>query len=80
MTDLGVRKDGPESGVLWNQTGDLATTVPARLGDIDTVWFVGGTSRNIEPEAAAVLARQGFVAEHHWQTGTVLLTQYVRAR
>ena len=80
MTDLGVRKDGAASGVLWNQTGDLATTVPARIGDIDTVWFVGGTSRNIEPEAAAVLAKQGFVAEHHWKTGTVLLTQYVRAR
>lgn len=80
MTDLGVRKDGAQSGVLWNQTGDLATTVPARLGDIDTVWFVGGTSRNIEPQAASVLSQHGFVAEHHWKTGEVLLTEYVRAR
>lgn len=80
MTDLGVRKDGAATGVLWNQTGDLATTIPARIGDIDTVWFVGGTSRNIEPEAAAVLAQHGFVAEQHWKTGKVLLTEYVRAR
>ncbi|WP_175470182.1 glycosyltransferase family 39 protein [Curtobacterium sp. MCBA15_001] len=79
MTDLGVRKNGAESGVLWNQTGDLATTVPERLGDIDTVWFVGGTSRNIEPEAASVLAQHGFVAEHHWKTGKVILTEYTRA-
>lgn len=79
MTDLGVRKNGAESGVLWNQTGDIATTVPARLGDIDTVFFVGGTSRNVEPEATAVLAEHGFTVEHHWKTGTVIITEYVRA-
>ncbi|TDN43657.1 mannosyltransferase [Curtobacterium flaccumfaciens] len=80
MTDLGVRKVGADTGVLWNQTGDLATTIPSRLEDIDTVWFVGGTvkARNIEPEAAAVLAEHGFRAEQHWTTGTVVITEYVR--
>ncbi|MEN0101801.1 MAG: glycosyltransferase family 39 protein [Curtobacterium sp.] len=79
MTDLGVRKNGAESGVLWNQNGDLATTIPARLDDIDTVWFVGGTSRNTEPEAASVLAEHGFAAREHWKTGNVIMTEYVRA-
>lgn len=80
MTDLGVRKVGAESGVLWNQTGDLETTIPSRLGDIDTVWFVGGTvkARNIEPETAAVLAEHGFTAKEHWKTGTVVITEFVR--
>lgn len=80
MTDLGVRKNGAESGVLWNQTGDLATTIPSRLDDIDTVWFVGGTvkARNIEPETASVLAAHGFTAKEHWKTGTVVITEYVR--
>ena len=80
MTDLGVRKNGAESGVLWNQTGDVATTVPARLGDIDTVWFVGGTSRNKEPKTTEVLEQHGFVAEQRWKTGTVIMTEYVRVR
>jgi mannosyltransferase len=80
MTDLGVRKNGAETGVLWNQTGDVATTVPARLGDIDTVWFVGGTSRNKEPKTTEVLERHGFVAEQRWKTGTVIMTEYVRVR
>ncbi len=80
MTDLGARKIGAETGVLWNQNGDLATTIPARLGDIDTVWFVGGTvkARNIEPETAEVLADHGFHVEQRWKTGRVVLTEYVR--
>ncbi|WP_439692485.1 glycosyltransferase family 39 protein [Curtobacterium sp. SP.BCo] len=80
MTDLGVRKNGAESGVLWNQTGDLATTIPSRLGDIDTVWFVGGTvkARDIGPETATVLAEHGFTAVQHWKTGRVVITEYVR--
>ncbi|WIA99436.1 glycosyltransferase family 39 protein [Curtobacterium sp. MCBA15_012] len=80
MTDLGARKIGAETGVLWNQNGDLATTIPERLGEIDTVWFVGGTpkARNIEPETAAVLAEHGFHAEQHWKTGRVVLTEYVK--
>ncbi|WP_186377197.1 glycosyltransferase family 39 protein [Curtobacterium pusillum] len=80
MTDLGVRKVGADSGVLWNQTGDLATTIPSRLDDVDTVWFVGGTvkARNIEPETASILAANGFRAEQHWKTGTVVITEYVR--
>jgi len=80
MTDLGVRKIGAEAGVLWNQTGDLATTIPSRLDDIDTVWFVGGTvkARNIEPETASVLAEHGFTAKEHWTTGTVVITEFVR--
>jgi mannosyltransferase len=80
MTDLGVRKDGPESGVLWDQTGDLATNIPARLHDIDTVWFVGGTpkARNIQPETARILAEHGFHAEQHWKRGRVVVTEYVK--
>jgi len=80
MTDLGVRKDGANAGVLWDQTGDLETNIPERLHDIDTVWFVGGTvkARNIEPETASILAAHGFRAEQHWTTGTVVVTEYVR--
>lgn len=80
LTDLGMQQDGAETGVLWNRNGDLATTIPARLGDIDTVWFVGGTSkaRNIAPETTSVLAEQGFHAEQHWKTGRVVITEYVR--
>jgi mannosyltransferase len=81
MTDLAVRKDGAASGVLWNQNGDVATTIPSRLGDIDTVWFVGGTvkARNIQPETTQVLAQHGFTAVHHWKTGRVVLTEYKRS-
>ena len=80
LTDLGMRKNGAESGVLWNQNGDLSTTIPARLGDIDTVWFVGGTpkARNIQPETASVLAERGFHVEQKWKTGRVVITEYVR--
>jgi len=80
MTDLGVRKDGPASGALWDRTGDLETNIPSRLGSIDTVWFVGGTvkARDIEPETARVLAANGFHAEQHWKTGRVVITEYVR--
>lgn len=80
LTDLGVRKDGAETGVLWNQNGDLASTIPARLGSIDTVWFVGGTpkARNIQPETASVLAEHGFHAEQRFRTGRVVITEYVR--
>ncbi|WIB76843.1 glycosyltransferase family 39 protein [Curtobacterium sp. MCPF17_002] len=80
MTDLGVRKVGAEAGVLWNQTGDLASTIPNRLDDIDTVWFVGGTvkARDIEPETASVLAAHGFTTKAHWTTGTVVITEFVR--
>lgn len=80
MTDLGVRKVGTESGVLWNRTGDLATTIPSRLGAIDTVWFVGGKvkARNLRPETAAVLAEHGFSAKERWETGNVIIVEYVR--
>ncbi|MGN8048981.1 glycosyltransferase family 39 protein [Curtobacterium sp. 22159] len=80
MTDLGARKVGAETGVLWNQNGDLATTIPSRLGDIDTVWFVGGTvkARNIQPETTSVLAEHGFTVKEHWKTGRVVITEYVR--
>ncbi|MDM7887654.1 glycosyltransferase family 39 protein [Curtobacterium sp. RHCJP20] len=80
MTDLGIRKDGAETGVLWNQNGDLASTIPARLGDIDTVWFVGGTpkARNIQPETTEVLAEHGFHVEQKWRTGRVVITEFVR--
>ncbi len=81
MTDLAVRKDGPAAGVLWDQNGDLSSTIPSRLGDIDTVWFVGGTvkARNIQPETTQVLAEHGFTAVQHWKTGTVVLTEYKRS-
>ncbi len=80
MTDLGATKIGAESGVLWNQNGDLATTIPARLGEIDTVWFVGGTpkARNIEPETAAVLAEHGFHVEQQFRSGRVVMTEFVK--
>lgn len=80
LTDLGVQQDGAETGVLWNKNGDLATTIPERLGSIDTVWFVGGTSkaRNIQPETASVLAEHGFHAEQKWRTGRVVVTEFVR--
>ncbi len=80
MTDLGIRKNGAETGVLWNENGDLASTIPARLGDIDTVWFVGGTpkARNIQPETTEVLAEHGFHVEQKWRTGRVVITEFVR--
>ena len=80
LTDLGMRKNGAETGVLWNQNGELASTIPARLGDIDTVWFVGGTpkARNIQPETTAVLAEHGFHVEQKWRTGRVVITEFVR--
>ncbi len=81
MTDLAVRKDGPAAGVLWDQNGDLSSTIPSRLGDIDTVWFVGGTvkARNIQPETTQVLEAHGFTAVQHWKTGRVVLTEYKRS-
>ncbi|WP_242088845.1 glycosyltransferase family 39 protein [Curtobacterium sp. DN_7.5] len=81
MTDLAVRKDGAASGVLWNQNGDLSSTIPSRLADIDTVWFVGGTpkARNIQPETTQVLAEHGFTAVRHWKTGEVVITEFRRS-
>jgi mannosyltransferase len=79
LTDLAVAADGADDGVLWNRNGDLATTIPARLGDIDTVWYVGGTSRTIRPEVKAVLQEQGFSAVQNWQTGKVIMTEFVRS-
>jgi mannosyltransferase len=79
LTDLAVASDGADEGVLWNTNGDLATTVPARLGDIDTVWYVGGTSRTIRPELKAVLEEQGFHVAHNWQTGKVIMSEFVRS-
>ncbi len=80
MTDLGISTNGAETGALWNQNGDLASTIPARLGDIDTVWFVGGTpkARNIQPETTEVLAEHGFHVEQKWRTGRVVITEFVR--
>jgi mannosyltransferase len=79
LTDLAVGTDGSDQGVLWNRNGDLASTVPTRLGDIDTVWYVGGTSRTIRPELKAVLAERGFRPVHNWQTGKVIMTEFVRS-
>ncbi|PZE66027.1 glycosyltransferase family 39 protein [Curtobacterium sp. MCBD17_021] len=79
LTDLAVGTDGADEGVLWNTNGDLATTIPSRLGDIDTVWYVGGTSRTIRPEVKAVLEEQGFEAVQNWQTGKVIMTEFVRS-
>lgn len=79
LTDLAVGTDGADQGVLWNTNGDLATTIPARLGDIDTVWYVGGTSRTIRPEVKAVLEDEGFTVAHNWKTGKVIMTEFVRS-
>lgn len=79
LTDLAVGANGADQGVLWNRNADLASTVPARLGDIDTVWYVGGTSRTIRPELKAVLAERGFRPVHNWQTGKVIMTEFVRS-
>jgi mannosyltransferase len=58
--------------------GDIATTVPARLTDIDTVWFVGATSRNIRPQVSETLKDQGFHVVRYWHTDTVILWKYSR--
>jgi mannosyltransferase len=79
LTDLAVETDGADQGVLWNRNGPLASTIPARLGDIDTVWYVGGTSRTIRPEVKAVLAEHGFRVAHNWQTGKVIMTEFIRS-
>jgi mannosyltransferase len=79
LTDLAATQDGAETGALWNRNGDLATVVPARLGSIDTVWYVGATSRSSEPKLQAVLAPRGFAATKHWRTGKVVITEFTRS-
>ncbi|ROR28887.1 mannosyltransferase [Curtobacterium sp. JUb34] len=78
MRDLAVASTGAERGQLWNVNGDIATTVPARLTDIDTVWFVGATSRNIRPQVSETLKDQGFHVVRYWHTDTVILWKYSR--
>ncbi|MBT2501568.1 glycosyltransferase family 39 protein [Curtobacterium sp. ISL-83] len=80
MTDLSVRTVATDHGVLWDKPGDVRSTIPARLADIDTVFFVGGTSAtgNIEPQTAATLAEHGFTRSGRWTTGHVVVSEYVR--
>jgi mannosyltransferase len=78
MTDLAAVTNGAERGRLWDTNGDIATTVPARLGDIDTVWFVGGTTRNIEPQVTTTLGANGFHVAGYWKAGSVIITEYTR--
>ena len=78
MRDLAVASTGAQRGELWNVNGDIATTVPARLADIDTVWFVGAKSRNIRPEVSETLKDQGFHVVRYWHTDTVILWKYSR--
>ncbi|TDW47543.1 mannosyltransferase [Curtobacterium sp. PhB42] len=78
MRDLAVASTGAQRGQLWNVNGDIATTVPARLADIDTVWFVGAKSRNIRPEVSETLKDQGFHVVRYWHTDTVILWKYSR--
>ncbi|QSB23112.1 hypothetical protein [Curtobacterium sp. 24E2] len=78
MRDLAVTSTGAERGQLWNTNGDIATTVPARLDDIDTVWFVGATSRNIRPQVSETLKAQGFHVVRWWHEDTVILWKYSR--
>ncbi|MBF4607569.1 glycosyltransferase family 39 protein [Curtobacterium sp. VKM Ac-1393] len=78
MRDLAVTSTGAERGELWNTNGDIATTVPARLDDIDTVWFVGATSRNIRPAVSETLKDQGFHVVRWWHEDTVILWKYSR--
>lgn len=78
MRDLAVTSTGAERGELWNTNGDIATTVPARLSDIDTVWFVGATSRNIRPQVSETLKAQGFHVVRYWHEDTVILWKYSR--
>lgn len=78
MRDLAVTSTGAARGELWNTNGDIATTVPARLDDIDTVWFVGATSRNIRPQVSETLKAQGFHVVRWWHEDTVILWKYSR--
>ncbi|OIH92915.1 hypothetical protein BIU92_08425 [Curtobacterium sp. MCBA15_003] len=78
MRDLAVTQTGAERGQLWNVNGDIATTVPARLDDVDEVFFVGGKSRNIRPQVTETLEGQGFHVVRWWHTGTVIIWKYSR--
>ncbi|MEG8035352.1 hypothetical protein QP157_08480 [Sphingomonas sp. LR61] len=78
MQDLAVASTGAQRGQLWNANGDIATTVPARLADIDTVWFVGAKSRNIRPQVSETLKAQGFHVVRWWHEDTVILWKYSR--
>ncbi|MBF4613205.1 glycosyltransferase family 39 protein [Curtobacterium sp. VKM Ac-1376] len=78
MRDLAVAETGAERGQLWDVNGAIAATVPARLDGIDTVWFVGGKSRNIRPQVTGTLEDEGFHVVRHWHTGTVILWKYSR--
>jgi len=79
LTDLAAVTTGADTGQLWDTNGPVATTVPSRLGDIDTVWFVGGPTRNIQPEVTETLDAEGFTVAGYWRTGEVILTEYTRA-
>ncbi|WP_185022894.1 glycosyltransferase family 39 protein [Curtobacterium sp. PhB115] len=78
MRDLAVTETGAERGQLWDVNGDIASTVPSRLSDIQTVWFVGGKSRNIRPQVTETLVAQGFHVVRYWHTGTVIIWKYSR--
>ncbi|WIB63045.1 glycosyltransferase family 39 protein [Curtobacterium sp. MCBD17_040] len=78
MTDLAAVTSGPATGRLWDTNGDVATTVPRRLGDIDTVWFLGAPSRDVRPALTATLERHGFHVAGTWRTGTVIVSEYKR--
>ncbi|MFZ7089189.1 glycosyltransferase family 39 protein [Curtobacterium sp. RRHDQ10] len=79
MTDLAATTSGAETGRLWDTNGDIATTVPARLGDIDTVWYLGSKARDIQPDVTSTLDAEGFHVAGYWRTGSVVITEYARA-
>jgi mannosyltransferase len=79
MTDLAATTSGAATGELWDTNGDVATTIPSRLADIDTVWYLGAPSRSIQPQVTATLDGQGFRVAGYWRTGTVIITEYTRA-
>jgi mannosyltransferase len=79
MTDLASTTSGAATGRLWDTNGDIATTVPARLGDIDTVWYLGAKSRSIRHELTTTLEAEGFVETHEWMAGTTVVSEYTRA-
>ncbi|WP_162236741.1 glycosyltransferase family 39 protein [Curtobacterium sp. Leaf261] len=79
MTDLAATTSGAQTGQLWDTNGDITTTVPSRLGDIDTVWYLGAKSRSIRHELTTTLEAEGFTESHEWMAGTTVVSEYTRA-
>jgi mannosyltransferase len=76
--DITLDTPAAETGRLWETTTPLADNLD-RIEDADVIYLVASTSRDIRPEANAVLGQAGWRIDEAWKLTNVNVVRYVRA-